>query len=219
MLTGFILFAGDVARFVDLGFSTDGKTYLFGEYGKTDKKFLPYAEIFVVDVKKNVFVWTAKTEGKQQAQSGSSVFDELRAQSTYIAQFNSTPVPTRQILYLREDDEKPAESVLEFQDFERTTGEGGLHYIVTLVPHVQGTGKNVQSSFYINVERRTPEGSLVDRTVVGSPDFKRSGVLGYRIEKIFTDASGSKLVFVIEKTLVDEQSVSIRYMVETVALR
>ena len=31
--------AGDVATFVDKGFSEDGKYYVFGQYGKTDKKF------------------------------------------------------------------------------------------------------------------------------------------------------------------------------------
>ena len=30
-------FAGDAASFDDIGFSEDGKYYLFGQYGKTDK--------------------------------------------------------------------------------------------------------------------------------------------------------------------------------------
>ena len=30
-------FAGDAAAFVDLGLSEDGKTYVFAEYGKTDR--------------------------------------------------------------------------------------------------------------------------------------------------------------------------------------
>ena len=34
-----VLSAGDVATFVDKGFSEDGKYYVFGQYGKTDKKF------------------------------------------------------------------------------------------------------------------------------------------------------------------------------------
>lgn len=36
-------FAGDAAAFVDLGLSEDGKTYVFAEYGKTDKTFQGYA--------------------------------------------------------------------------------------------------------------------------------------------------------------------------------
>ena len=39
------LSAGDVATFVDKGFSEDGKYYVFGQYGKTDKKFQGWAEL------------------------------------------------------------------------------------------------------------------------------------------------------------------------------
>ena len=55
-LAGFAAFAGDVAVFEDIGFSKDGKTYFFGEYGKTDKKFIPYGEIYGVDVAKNEYI-------------------------------------------------------------------------------------------------------------------------------------------------------------------
>ncbi len=47
LLLGFsALSAGDVASFVDKGFSEDGKYYVFGQYGKTDKKYQGYAEIY-----------------------------------------------------------------------------------------------------------------------------------------------------------------------------
>ena len=52
----FMLSAGDVASFVDLGFSEDGKSYVFGQYGRTDKKFQGWAEIFQVDIAKNDYV-------------------------------------------------------------------------------------------------------------------------------------------------------------------
>jgi predicted secreted protein len=219
MITGFFLFAGDVARFVDMGFSSDGKTYFFGQYGKTDRKFLPYAEIYAVDVKKNDFIKTFKTEGTSQLQSGNNTFDELLAKNiTFINTYSCTPVKAQQILYVREDEANPATSTLEFKDFEYSTSGNALYYSVQLVPFVQGSGKNVQSSFYIIVERKNGSGGLIDRTLVGNPDIKRSGVLGYRIEKIFTDAAGKNLVFVVEKTLVDDDSVSVRYMVETAVL-
>ena len=47
------LFAGDVATFVDCGFSADGKYYVFGQYGKTDKEFQGWADIYQVDIEKN----------------------------------------------------------------------------------------------------------------------------------------------------------------------
>ena len=48
-----VLSAGDVATFVDKGFSEDGKYYVFGQYGKTDKKFQGWAELYQVDIAAN----------------------------------------------------------------------------------------------------------------------------------------------------------------------
>ena len=42
-LFGAVLNAGDVASFVDKGFSEDGKYYVFGQYGRTDKKYQGWA--------------------------------------------------------------------------------------------------------------------------------------------------------------------------------
>ena len=50
------LSAGDVATFVDKGFSEDGKYYVFGQYGRTDKKYQGWAEIYQVEIAKNDFV-------------------------------------------------------------------------------------------------------------------------------------------------------------------
>ena len=50
------VFAGDVAEYTDLGFSPDGKYFVFAQYGVTDKDFEPYAEIYTVDVAKNDFL-------------------------------------------------------------------------------------------------------------------------------------------------------------------
>ena len=55
LLTAFVAFAGDVAQFVNLGFSADAKYFLFGQYGITEKDSLPWADTFIVDVaKRNV---------------------------------------------------------------------------------------------------------------------------------------------------------------------
>ena len=62
-----------------------------------------------------------------------------------------------------------------------------------------------------------PENILFQKKV-GTPDYKRSGISGYRITRIFSDQSGKNLVFVIEKFQEDETGTSIRYMVETLSL-
>lgn len=80
---------------------------------------------------------------------------------------------------------------------------------------MEGKGKNVASKFYINVVRKDENGNILSSLKVGTPDFKRKGISGYTIDKIFTDASGKSLVFVVQKKLVDNTGTSIRYMVET----
>ena len=75
------VFAGDVAEYTDLGFSPDGKYFVFAQYGVTDKDFEPYAEIYTVDVAKNDFVKNAVVKslpGKvKSVKSGLAVFEEL----------------------------------------------------------------------------------------------------------------------------------------------
>ena len=54
--------------------------------------------------------------------------------------------------------------------------------------------------------------------MVGSPNVTRKGITNYKVERIFSDDSGKNIVFIIEKTLVDDNGTSIRYMVETMEL-
>ena len=53
---------------------------------------------------------------------------------------------------------------------------------------------------------------------MGSPSIKRRGVVAYKIERIECDASGRKIVFVIEKQVRDKTGLNIRYMVEAAVL-
>ena len=50
------LWAGDSASFIDLGFSPDGKVYMFAQYGVLSGALKPWADLFVVDVANNRFV-------------------------------------------------------------------------------------------------------------------------------------------------------------------
>ena len=55
------LYAGDSAVFVDEGFSQDGKVYVFGQYGVTDKNFQGWAELYAVDTEKNDYIEDRKS--------------------------------------------------------------------------------------------------------------------------------------------------------------
>jgi predicted secreted protein len=49
-------YAGDAAVFQNLGFSPEGKYFMFAQYGVSEGSSLPYAEIYTVDVARNRFV-------------------------------------------------------------------------------------------------------------------------------------------------------------------
>ena len=80
-LMNLAIFAGDVAVFQEIGFSKDGKTYIFAEYGKQDKKFFPYGEIYTVDVAKNDFIpgKVFKVQDKSFTKASKTLFEELYA--------------------------------------------------------------------------------------------------------------------------------------------
>jgi predicted secreted protein len=220
LLAGTLVFAGDAASFIDLGFSSDGRTYIFGQYGKTDKKFQAYAEIYTVDVARNDFVSGDVFITPPSASSGNrsslTVFEELKQRNSYaLSRYSYTQVPLSNILYLRENESKPSQDLISFEDFERITSTVALVYEIRLITSYEGSGKNVQSTLDIEVATKDLAGNLVDRIYVGNPSIKRKGVSGYAITKVFTDPSGRSIVIVIEKSVIDDTGTSIRYMVET----
>lgn len=222
LAVGMSLFAGDAAAFVDLGISSDGKTYAFGEYGKTDKTFQGYAEIYTVDIAKNDFVNGAifKTPASSAtgSKSGKTVFDELFDKAAWkLKSYDFKPAEVENLLYVR-DDKKAGESEIVFKDFEGSTVEQSVFYHIKLVKTCEGSGENLRSSFFITLEKKNGDGDVISRNIVGSPDIKRKKVTDYRIDRIFSDKTGRNLVFVVEKTLSDVNGSSIRYMVETIRL-
>ncbi len=214
------LFAGDAAAFVDLGFSNDGKTYIFGQYGKTDGNFHGYAEIYTVDVRKNDFVSRGvfKTVDKD-GKSGNEVFSGLKMQHKgFLDKYQPVPVGEKSMLYLREDSSKGSAEEIVFKDFEGSTPSADVFYSIRLVPMYEGRGGATRSSFYIVAEKKSGDGRVLSRFVAGNPEVRRKGVTGYAIDRIYTSPDGAGMVFVVEKTVEDQSGVSIRYMVETVAL-
>ena len=222
LFTGLHVFAGDAAAFVDLGISRDGKTYAFAEYGKTDRQYQGYAEIYTVDIEKNDFVsgevFKTQPSAATVSKSGKNVYDELLKKAEWeLRKYEFKPAAVDNLLYVR-DDKKSGESEIVFKDFEGSTVEQSVFYHIKLEKNVEGTSSNLRSSFFITLEKQDGEGKLITRNIVGSPDIKRKLVTDYRIDRIFSDKSGRNLVFVIEKTLSDVNGSSIRYMVETIRL-
>lgn len=217
------VFAGDAAFFDDIGFSDDGKYYLFGQYGKQDKTYKAWAEIYTVDVAANDFVrneiYKTKPSDVTSEISGKDAYEELKKKSTWkTSKYNAKPASVKTLLFLRESEKKLPTEEIVFKDFENSSEGNEVFYHVRLVPEFFGSGKNVKSKFYINVVQKNQNGEILSSMKVGTPDCQRKGISAYQIDKIFTDASGKSLVFIVQKTLEDDKGTSIRYMVETAVL-
>ena len=210
------LYAGDVANFVNLGFSADGSRFAFGQYGVTDGDFRSFADIYCVDVSKNSFlkggVFSTAPSANTANKDGKGVFAELQnTAAPFLKKSAINSAETGRALYVLAEDGEPVKSI-SFRDFE-----SGTSYSVTLNTWAEGEGAKVSSSFYLVVEVKSAAGKAVRKTV-GLPGFKREGVKDYVVRRIVSDASGSSLVFVIEKKVVEAKGTSTRFMVETVKL-
>lgn len=223
IFAAFASFAGDSAVLVDNGFSADGNYYIFGQYGKIDKKFQGWAEIYTVDVLKNDYVdnevYRVKPSAVTFDKTGKEVYESLAGKNYLsIKKYNCAQNSPEQILYIREEEKKAGTDEIEFKDFISSVSDDQAYYKVVLVPTVSGEGINVKSSFYINLEKLDSKGSVLASQKIGNPGITRKGVKNYKIERIVCDKTGKKLVFIVEKTMEDKTGINIRYMIETARL-
>ena len=101
------------------------------------------------------------------------------------------------------------------KDFRNSDIENQNTYHIKLIPTVNGSGKNVKSSFYITLEKKDSEGNVLVSKQIGSPDIVRKGVYNYKIERIFCDKAEQNLIFVIEKMMeAKEQGQDVRVLTE-----
>ena len=209
------LWAGDLASFVDLGYSPDGRTYMFGQYGVQSQTLKPWAELYIVDVNSNNFVRNGRVSYVHNSpikagQDGSGVFFTLISNNSSLANnyginFQNQGLP----LYIsRNENPQAFGERIDFRDFI-----SGKSYIAELVPSITGSGQNTRSSFYIKLESRTQSGQLRTYTV-GSPNVIRPLIVSYNIKKVLIDAQGSSIIFVVEMKRIAENGYDIRYMIE-----
>ena len=218
------LSAGDVATFVDKGFSEDGKYYVFGQYGVTDKKFQGWAELYQVDIAANDYtdngVFRTKPSAVTADKNGREVFEALEGKSFYyFKDLKCETANLEHVLYILDDVNKTGTDEIVFKDFRSADLDNADVYHIRLYPTVNGSGKNARSSFYINLEKYDADGYVLSTQRIGSPSISRKGVTNYKIERIFRDECGKNLIFVIEKHYEDDAGLSVRYMVEAAKLR
>ena len=212
------LFAGDIANFINLGFSDDDRYFMFGEFGVNEETSFPFADLFVVNVSNNQFVDQGAQNGvySVSAEPGSegqgAILTLLEQNNSLRKRYAINHLKTGRMLYLRVDGERP-KADLDFRDFVT-----GTRYLVHLTQEAFGSGKSVSSSFHIDLTVISSNGNAKE-FAVGLPDYKRKGVKEYAIRQVLLSPAGKAIIFLMEKNEVNETGSNIRYMVETVSIR
>jgi len=215
------LWAGDSAVFVDLGFSQDGRTFMFGQHGVLSPSLRPWADLYVVDVAGNRFVQNGRityTENTpiRAGQDGSGILQRLLSSNSNIINRYAINMQNKGMpLYISRDEVLPARGEsIEFRDFINRKS-----YRARLIPTINGSGQNVSSQFLIELEARNIDnGQLLRTYTVGTPHFVRQQISQYNIKRVIVDSTGASIIFVIEMRRTAANGHDIRYMVEAVRL-
>jgi predicted secreted protein len=213
------LYAGDVASFVDLGFSENGAIYMFAQYGVDEHTLNPWSELYIVDVVKNDFVKGGRLSYKHDkpvalGQDGSAALLRIISHNTgliqkYRSNFMHQGIP---LFISLEDVRYSGGQTIDFRDFEKRA-----YYSASLNAIVYGGGSDIRSSFFIVLDGTDSNG--VKKTYrVGNPDVKRAGVTTYSIKKAIVNPARTSMILVIEMTLLNGSGSDIRYMVEALRL-
>ncbi len=210
-------FAGDLPTLVNLGFSSDSSCFMFGFYGIDAASSKPYAEIYLVDTKKNNFV----TGGIFRGMYGASLEPGWNASGAFFRLFADANAQSRKyaidhlaqgrLTYLlvngAEDPDK-----ISFRDFKDSS-----QWDVALKEVVEEKAGSLTSSFSIEYSIIGTDGKKTSGTL-GNPKIKRNNVKNYTINQIILGPDEKTLIFIIEKIEKNPNGPAISYMVETCKL-
>jgi predicted secreted protein len=218
LLSAAALPAGDIAAFVNLGFSDDGAYFQFAQYGVDSASGGSYAEIYTVDNARNAFAPKGVLRSSSSApldigQDGSGIFYNLMYEnSAQSKRYGIDHLRQGRLLYVLLDGEIPRQD-LSFRDFKT-----GAEYSIALDQHVTEANGSVSSSFSLLVGVKDSAGR--SRSMEGgTPGVKRPGVDGYLIRRAVLSPDERFLIVVVEKRVRAKDADSLRYMVEAVRLR
>jgi predicted secreted protein len=212
------VYAGDAARFVNLGFSPDSRIFMFAQHGISPENGFPFAEIYTVDVPDNSFVqngvFTDSFETPlSPGQDGSGALYNLLPDATdIIRRYRLDHLEQGRLIYLLVDGASVRDRI-EFRDFE-----SGNSYEIKLTQERRGSGDNVRAAFHLDITTRLSNGTVLDHRV-GRPGYFREDIDRYRIKQVIVSPDERSLVAVIERIRDTASGHRIRYMVETVRIR
>ncbi|MBI9096853.1 MAG: DUF2259 domain-containing protein [Spirochaetaceae bacterium] len=212
------LFGGDTARFVNLGFSGDGSYFMFAQHGFSPETGTVYSDLFIVDVKRNIFTTGGVHHGEYETiiepgqSSDGALFSLLEETVNHRKRYAISYLEKGRPLYIRipTSEEEDNNNSLEFRDFQTE-----MKYNIDLAQNVSGEGSEKLSTFYIDLSIEYKNGVKKDLKV-GHPDFIRKGIVEYNINRILLSPEEDSLIFIISKTDVD---LNIRYMIETINIK
>jgi predicted secreted protein len=211
------LFAGDVAFFLNLGFSRDSSVFMFGQYGIDEESSLPYAESYLVDVAENEFIpgGTAQILADTPAVPGQdgigALFNLTRQQHEVAQQYEIDHLNMGRLVYLYINGSEPKREI-SFRDFNT-----GTRYTLSLVQSVRGSEDEPEAAFHINLNAEKTDGQREARTI-GLPNYYRSDINNYNIKQVLLSPDETSVIIVVEKILDYDGGRYLRYMVETARL-
>lgn len=196
----------EVTVFENLGFSQDGKYFLFGQYGSSFPSRKPFAELYFVEVDRNIFypsgIFTKEYDRSLGVgESGKNALYELLASSSVINlrnKLNINHLESGRLIYEVFDPEGEGKSfnrdVITFEDFTN-----GKRYKASLRKSQEKVSQGIESSFFINVQLLDDKGDVIKNSSIGHPKYNRLNVINYRIYQVYLSPNDKDLLFVIEK--------------------
>lgn len=211
--------AGDVATFKNLGFSTDSRYLQFAQYGIDGKSQNPYADIFTVDLPRNDFVKNGNLQGRYSSgvslgdDGQKALFDLMTKASLLRMKYRLDYLNMGRPIYFRIVSENAPS---DYDNIKVLDYKSGNEFTAVLKKSITTAGGVTESSFWIELDIRNPEGKLIGSYKVGNPKIVRKGVQNYTVVQMILAPNDRALVFVVEKDEADGQGGSnLRYMVET----
>lgn len=210
------VFAGDVATLVNLGFSQDSAYFMFGFYGLDVVNSKPYAELYIVNTRKNEFV----PEGVFRGMYASELKPGWDPAGGFYRLFSDAVPQARKygidhlaqgrLVYLLINGENPADT-LSFKDYDTS-----VQWDVALRKTIEEKPGTISSSF--GLELSFTKNGKKTSIKAGNPSIKRKNVADYIIKEIFVAPDEKTVVAIIERKEKLGDGQSIRYMVETFTL-
>ncbi len=213
-----VTYAGDVAHFINLGFSPDSRVFMFAQHGITQEESNPFAEIYAVDVPRNEFISAGVLSREYDVQispgqdGSGALYSLLPEVRPTIEEYELNHLRQGRLIYLLVNGEEPR-SRIQFRDFETNDS-----FAITMTQDARGAGPDGSAAFHLDVVAQLSDGTEIEQRV-GRPEYYRDGVNRYQIRQVVAGPDGNSLVIVVERITDSANGRHIRYMVETLTLR